>query len=358
MGGPQEPAVTWRVHIGGTTHTTSVGIHVADLVVGRGVGGDVSDVALVPRAEVTGVDHPTYLATHPTRPVLYAVSETAPGEVVAFRTDPAGGLTEWQRAPSAGDAPCHLSTDGVHLLVADYGSGSAAAHRLAADGSLDELVWSTHFDGSGPHPRQDAPHAHCAVTNPHDGSVHVVDLGTDRIRRFVVGPDGFVPAGELVVAAGAGPRHLVFHPHDPVAFAVGELDNTLLALDVDVDGHLTVRQVVSTLPDGFADHSLAAAVRIDPSGRRVYVSNRGHDSIAVVEYEAGDAPLTPLGHVPSGGAGPRDIAIDPTGSLLLAANQRSGDITAFDLAVPGLPRPLGTIASVPEPTCIAFGGTT
>lgn len=355
MGGPEESrTATGRVVVGGTTHSSAVGIRVFDLVGGRDLGGH--EVALVPRAEVTGIEHPTYLATHPSRPVLYAVSETTPGEIVSFRIGSSGDLSEWQRATSVGDGPCHLSTDGVHLVVANYGSGSAAAHRLAADGSFDELVWSTRLDGNGPHVRQDAPHAHFAATDPHDGSVLVVDLGTDRILRFEAGPDGFGPATALAVAPGTGPRHLAFHPHDRVAFAVGELDNTLLALDVDDAGGLSVRQVVSTLPDGFADHSLAAAVRVEPSGRRLFVSNRGHDSIAVVAYEPGDQPLRPLGHVASGGVGPRDIVIDPTGSLLLAANQHSGDITAFDLRSPGLPRPLGLLASVPEPTCILVTG--
>jgi 6-phosphogluconolactonase len=354
MNGADEPTrLATRVYVGGTTHTDPAGIHVFDLV------DDDCGPSLVARSHVAGVEHPTFLALHPTRPVLYSVSETTLGEVVSFRVHPDGALTEWQRATAAGDGPCHVSTDGAHVLVANYVSGSATAHALAADGAFGELVWTVDLDGRGPHPRQEAPHAHCALHAPSrpsaNASVHVVDLGTDRIRRFDIGSGGFRPAGELVVSVGSGPRHLAFHPHGRAAFVVGELDNTLAALAVDGDGDLVLRQVVPTLPDGFTGHSLAAAVEVDPAGRRVYVSNRGHDSIAVFAYRPDDAPLTPLGHVPSGGIGPRDIAIDRTGSLLLAANQHSGTVTGFDLAA-GLPRPLGVLAAVSEPTCIIVTG--
>lgn len=343
-----ERTAAW-VYVGSRAQAPD-GIHVFALEV------DDRRVALSPRSRASSVEHPTFLVPHPTRPVVYAVSETTPGEVVAYLIDAGGTLTEWQRTTSAGDGPCHLSTDGAHVFVANYVSGSAAAHALRADGTFAALVWTAQLAGTGPHPRQDAAHAHCIVRDPHRPSIHVTDLGSDRIHRYEIGTDGFRPAGALTLSPGSGPRHVVFHPHEPVAFVVGELDNKMTVLDVDGDGDLAPRHTVSTLPDGVGHGSLAAAVRLDPAGRHVYVSNRGDDSIAVFAYRNGDVPLTLLGHVPSHGAAPRDIAIDPTGSLLLAANQRSGTVTGFDLRPGGLPRPLGVLASVREPTCIVIAG--
>jgi 6-phosphogluconolactonase len=344
-----------RVYVGCSTGESRVGIHVFDLE--RTERGPT----LVPRARVEDVAHPTFLTAHPTEPVLYAVSETVAGALVSFHIDPADGtLVEWQRASSAGDGPCHLATDGAHLYVANYTSGSAAAYTLLPDGRISDLVWSAQHRGSGPHVRQDAPHAHCAVPDPHRRSVHVVDLGTDRVVRYDADPatGGFHHAAELALEPGSGPRHLAFHPHEPMAFVVCELDSTLVALRIDgsVDGptgELVPGRTTSTLPDGFAGESLAAAVRVHPDGHRVFVSNRGHDSIATFAIGGPGEPLTSLGHVASGGTGPRDLAIDPSGELLLAANRQSGHIAGFALDDrTALPRPLGTVARVPEPACI------
>jgi 6-phosphogluconolactonase len=339
-----------RVYVGCSTNESSVGIHVFELErTARGA-------TLLPRAQVDDVEHPTFLAAHPAEPVLYAVSETVDGELVAFHLEPDGTLVEWQRVPSAGDGPCHLAADGARLYVANYISGSAAAYALHPDGRIADLVWSEQHQGSGPHVRQDGPHAHCAVPDPHRPSVHIVDLGTDRVVRYDadLADGGFHRATELVLVPGSGPRHLVFHPHEPMAFVVCELDSTLVALDIDSrTGELVPRQTSSTLPDGFAGDSLAAAVRVHPDGRRVFVSNRGHDSIAVFEVGGPDAPLVSLGHVASGGSGPRDFTLDPSGELLLTANGRTGEIAAFALDDPhGLPRPLGIVARVHEPASI------
>ena len=339
-----------RVYVGCSTDASHVGIHVFNLeVTERGP-------TLTPRSCIEGLDHPSFLAAHPTEPVLYAVSETVGGDIVSFRIDPAdGSLNEWHRVPSAGDGPCHLGTDGDHLFIAHYLSGSAAAYALHPDGRISDLVWSVRHHGSGPHARQDAPHAHCAVPDPHRTSVHIVDLGTDLVVRYDSDPTtgGFHAAAEVALSPGSGPRHLAFHPHDPLAFVVCELDNTLVALDIDdATGELLPRTTTSTLPTDVAGDSLAAAVRVHPGGRHVYVSNRGHDSIATFAI-GGEERLTPLGHVPSGGHGPRDLAIDPAGRWLLAANQHSGHLVGFGIDDrTGLPRPVGTLARVQDPTCI------
>lgn len=345
------------VTVGCTSDESVVGIHVFRLEVGA------HGVRLVEHVGVAGLAQPSYLAHHPTLPVLYAVSETVDGTIVSFHVDPVDGtLTEWQRVPSGGDGPCHLSSDGHHLHVAHYLSGSVAGHALGHDGRLGDLAWTQRHRGSGPHPRQDAPHAHCVVPDPHrrsTRSVHAVDLGTDGIVRYDADPTTgeFRAAAEVAMRPGSGPRHLAFHPTAPSAFVVCELDCTLVTLEIDpATGHLVPRHEVSTLPAGDAGDSLAAAVRVHPDGRRVFVSNRGHDSIATFAVGDPGEPPALLGHVASGGAGPRDVAVDPSGRWLLAANQRSGEITGFALDDPtGLPRPLGELARVAEPACIVVG---
>jgi 6-phosphogluconolactonase len=348
-----EPTMTSRrrVYVGCSTHASPIGIHIFEL------DDDERAPALTERGTVAGVDHPTFLAVHPTREVLYAVSETERGEIVSFQVDRTDGtLAEWQRVSSEGDGPCHLSTDGEHIYVANYRSGSASAHALLPDGRISDLVWSVRHRGRGPHVRQEAPHIHCAIHDPHRTSVHVVDLGTDCVARYDADPttSGYRSAAELAFPPGSGPRHLSFHPDLAIAFAVCELANTLVVLDVDEStGELVPRQTISTLPDDFVGDSLAAAVRVHPDGHRVYVSNRGHDSIATFAVGGPGEPLIAIGHVASGGNSPRDVAIDPAGTLLLVANQRSGDIAGFAVDDPtGLPRPLGVLAQVQQPACI------
>lgn len=346
-----EPTIARRVYVGCSNDAPEPGVHVFDL----DLDPDRDGPALRPRHRIDDVDRPSYLAAHPTEPIVYAVSETVDGGIVELHVDPVDGtLHRGRRVPSHGDAPCHLDTDGVRLYVANYGSGSAAAYRLLADGRIGDLAWTTRHDGSGPHPRQDAPHAHCAAADPRRASVHVVDLGTDRVVRYDLDPSTATlrAAHEVAFTPGAGPRHLAFHPSDPVAYVVCELDCTLVALEVhDATGELRPVVVVPTLPEG-APLSLAAAVRVHPGGHRIYVSNRGDDSIATFATDQPDEPLVALGHVSSGGRTPRDLVVDPTGRVLLVANQGSGRITGFTIDDDGIPRELGTLAEMAEPTCI------
>ena len=234
-----------RVYVGATTHSSPSGITAFDLTTGE------HGPQLVARAHVSGIVHPTFLAPHPNGSVLYAVSETVNGEIVALRVH-GDDLAIEQRVPSCGDGPCHLSTDGRHLVVANYGSGSAAAYTLTTDGRLDELVWTGVHRGDGPHHRQDGPHAHCAVLDPHRASVHVVDLGIDRVVRYDADHTGFHRASETTVAPGAGPRHLAFHPSERTAFVICELDNTVVVLDTS-GADPVVRSTMSTLPDHVPD---------------------------------------------------------------------------------------------------------
>jgi 6-phosphogluconolactonase len=169
------------------------------------------------------------------------------------------------------------------------------------------------------------------------------------------GGETFELVDQRIVRAGAGPRHLAFHPDEPVAFLVGELDSTVLVLDVEpTTGRLSVRQTMSTVPDGFTGASIGAEVRVHPSGRVVYVSNRGHDSIAVFGFHGADVPLEALGHVPTGGRAPRNFAVHPSARSLLVANQNSNTLIPFELDADGHPHQLDVAYDVSEPVCVTF----
>lgn len=348
---------TTLLYVGCYTHDSPVGIHVYDATDPHG--------ELAKRSEVEGVEHASFLAAHPNGRFLYCVSEVPSaegGEVVAFGIDRrSGSLTMIDRVASQGAAPCYVSidADGEHLYVANYLSGTVAVYALAPDGRFDRLVARHQHHGSGPTSRQDGPHAHCILAGPAGDSVHAVDLGTDRVVQYRHGGPNhaaaFEPVGELVVRPGTGPRHITFHPTEPVAFLVGELDSTIATLEVDPDtGKLSLIDTCSTLPEDFAGESIGAEVRVHPDGRHVYVSNRGHNSIAVFGHGAGTG-LEPLGNVASGGESPRNFAIHPAGRAMLVANQHSDTIVAFEIDPrTGVPRQGDAVHVVSQPVCLHY----
>ncbi len=342
--------------VGSYTHRSPVGVHVYALP------RDDEDPELRHKSDL--VEHASFLAPSHDGRTLYAVSESHDdGAVVAMCVDPSdGSLSEIDRVSSHGGAPCHISVDpgGHHLYVANYASGTVAAYALEPDGRFGGFVAEHRHHGTGPHTRQDSPHAHSVTVDPATGRVYAADLGTDRIvayeHRASAATDRWVAVGDTVVHPGAGPRHLAFHPVLPLAFVVGELDSTLVTLGVDrSSGALEPRHTVATVPADFVGASIGADVHVHPDGRRVHVSNRGHDSIATFEIGAADEPLVPLGHVPTGGRTPRNFAVHPSGRSLLVANQDSDSIVELAIdPTTGCPLPGRQIAEVSEPVCIRF----
>ena len=145
---------------------------------------------------------------------------------------------------------------------------------------------------------------------------------------------GPVRLGERTVAfaalPGSGPRHLVFHPAQPLAALVCELASTLTLFDVG-DGALTARQTVSTLPRDFAGDSLGGHLAFSAAGERVYVTNRGHDSIAAFALDSGE--FHRLGHTPAGGKSPRFFLLLEDARTMLVANEEGNSVTVFDLGM-------------------------
>lgn len=341
------------LYVGCYTTASTTGIHVFDAA--------ATDGTVVATSRIDDIDHASFLAVHPDLSMLYAVSETPEhGSVVAYRRDRAdGSLRRYDAVPSHGASPCHLSTDGTAVHVVNYTSGTVATYALDADGGFGQPRPPHQHEGTGPHPRQGGPHTHSVII--HDASVYVTDLGTDRIVRYVAptptddaGAAALAVADHTVLPPGSGPRHLAFHPERREAYVVCELTNRLVVLDVDDSGTLQVRDAVSTLPHDASGESIAAEVAVHPDGHRVYVSNRGHDSIATFAIDDPATAPVLLAHVASGGRTPRHFAIHPSGRSLLVANQDSDTLVAFALDTDGLPHDGVVVATVSQPVCVCF----
>jgi 6-phosphogluconolactonase len=331
---------------------------------------DSSSGALAEREQVGGAGHAFYLALHPHRRLLFAVDGATrahgaeSGAISAFAVDPtSGSLTLLSRRRTHGTLPCYVSVDptGRCALVANYEGGSVAVFPIEADGRLGEATDVVRLTGSGPHRRQEGPHPHCIAPDPAGARVLACDLGTDRVLAYRLDlASGRLRPNEppaAPVGAGAGPRHLAFSPDGRHAFVVDELDSTVVAFRYDADrGTLRPLHTVSTLPEGFTGDNLTAHVLVAPSGRFLYASNRGHNSIAIFAVRPETGRVTPLGHEPSRGRGPMSFAIDPAGTFMLVANHGGGCVATFRLdPEQGTLQATEHQLDVPRPTCVLFG---
>ncbi|MGW7366128.1 lactonase family protein [Streptomyces sp. NPDC054841] len=342
-----------RAFIGSFTSAGGRGIITA------AVDGDTG--ALTETAATDAVADPSYLAlgVAESGPVLYAVSETAEGAVAAF--DIAGeGPPRLIGAPVPvrGAGPTHLALAAGHLLTANYTSGSVSALPVSPGGAPGAATRVLRHEGRGPHPeRQRGPHAHQVLPDPTGRWILSVDLGTDSVRVCELDPGTreLTLRGETALRPGTGPRHLAFHPAGGHAYVLGELEPTLTVCRWDPDtGTLEPLGETAVLPGGFEDPSFASAVAVAHDGRFLWVANRGHDSLAVLALDASGASAGLVTTVPCGGHWPRDLALDPTGTRLYAANERSGDVTWFDIdEKTGVPRRAGSIEA-PAASCVVF----
>ncbi len=329
---------------------------------------DTAAGALKPEGPVAEIANPTFLAIHPNRRFLYAVNEVSDyggaktGAVAAFAIGPASGkLGLLNRQPSGGAGPCHLVVDaaGEHVLVANYGGGSVEVLPVAADGRLGEPTAVVQHRASAGAPRK-RPRAHSVNLDASQRFAFVADLGLDKVFSYRFdGAAGTLAPNDppaISLAAGAGPRHFAWHPSGRFAYVINELNSTVTALAYDPDrGALSELQTLSTLPKGFAGKSDCAEVQVHPSGRFLYGSNRGHDSIAIFAIDATTGRLTSLGHEATQGKTPRNFGIDPSGAWLVAANQDSDNLVVFRID-PGTGQlhPTGTVVEVPAPVCVKF----
>lgn len=311
---------------------------------------------------------PSFLVTHLNGKFLYAVNEVGnfnggnTGAVSAFAIDAkTGALKLLNQVPSRGAGPCHISLDqtAAFALVANYDSGNIASFPIQGDGSL--ATASGFVQHSGPDKsRQEGPHAHWIGTSPDNRFALVADLGLDEV--IVYGFDAFrgtfTPSlnGFAKVKPGAGPRHLAFAPNGKFVYVLSEMESSVTTFSYEAKtGTLKSLQTVSALPPQYSGRKEAAEIAVHPSGKFLYASNRGHDSIAIFAIEGKKGTLKPLGHVLTGGKTPRHFAIDPTGNYLLAENQESNSIVVFHIdSATGALTPTGQNVEVPSPVCITF----
>jgi len=314
--------------------------------------------------------NPSFLAIHPNGRVLYAVNEVekhngrATGAVSAFAiASDTGGLTRRDEQPSEGGAPCFVSVDrsGRVVLVANYVGGSVVLLPIQADGALAPATDVVQHTGSGPNAaRQGAAHAHCIVADPSNRFVLAADLGVDRVFVYRLDLDGkslrHVEGGDAVMRPGAGPRHIAFHPTLPLVFVANELDSTVATLRFDAErGALSPLDTRSTVPAGWTGTNYPADIHIAPSGRTLYVSNRGHNSLAVFSVAVSTGALALDQVVSTEGDWPRNFSLDPTGRWLLVANQRSDSVVVFGRdEESGRLTPTRQQIALPSPVCLQF----
>lgn len=343
-----------RAFIGSFTTAGGQGITVAEV--------DRETGALTVVGSTDTVPDPSFLVASADGTILYAVSEASEGAAAALDiTGEVPRLIGGCLRSVNGDGPTHLTLAANHLVTANYGSGSVTVLPLREDGSLRAAVFVEQHQGSGPDAeRQTEPHAHQVLPDPSGDWLLSVDLGTDSVYVGAVDPvtGELRPHGETALRPGTGPRHLAFHPAGGHAYVLNELEPTLTVCRWDAaSGVLEPLHEVPVLPEevsGAPDRTYPSEVVVSLDGRFVWTANRGHDSISVLTLDETGEKAQLVASVPCGGNWPRDLALDPTGQWLYAANERSGDVSWFAVdQETGVPRHAGTI-DAPAASCVLF----
>ncbi len=286
---------------------------------------------------VAGEENPSLFTLRPDNRVLYSV-HGALTHVSAFGIDPATGhLQLLNRQESGGNNPVDAALDATNrfLVVPNYSSGNVAVLPLGDDGTLQPVSQVFELPGKpGPDPvQQSSSHPHAVIFDPSRQFVIVPDKGFDCtfIFRF---ENGHLTLHQTMPSRpGAAPRHCIFHPTLPVLYVNNELDSTVTAYSW-TDGRITEIEIVGTLPEGETGKNTTAEIGVAPDGRYLYVSNRGHDSVAVFAVAQDSGRLSFFGCEPTGGKRPRFFSLDPTGDFLYAANQEGDNIVAFNVDKP------------------------
>lgn len=330
---------------------------------------DPEKANLEPIGYLGEIQNPSFLILHPEHQYLYAVSElTGSGDpiggVASFSINPENGsLTMLNKRSSEGSAPCHLALDKTSkmLMVANYVNGAVASFPVLENGSLGELASLMKASGhSVDKGRQDGPHAHEVVVSADNRFAFVPDLGLDHIRIYQIDPSTakMTPSDPPFVkmTPGSGPRHLVFSGNEKFAYVISELASTVTVFAYHPEsGSMTELQTVSTLPPDFKGENGAGEIKLDHSGRFLYASNRGYDSIAVFSINKEIGTLSEVQIEKIDGKMPRYVALDPEGEHLLAANQKSDNILVFKVdQMSGKIAPTGQNVQSPSPVCLAF----
>ena len=320
------------------------------------MGGNANDIAVYALDTSSGTltqmgsktttgSIPSFMVIEPTKKYLFAVNEYVQ-MLAAFSIDAAtGGLTSLNQVASGGDGPAYIGVDrsGKYVLVANYNAGSTKIFKIGADGKL----------GASTDTKSPGANAHMIVTDPSNQYAFVPCKGADYIAQYRFDASaGTMTANtpaQVMTKSGAGPRHLAFHPTGPYAYLINELDATLNVYSLSTGGTLTELQSLSALPATYSGTRSGAEVKVSSDGKFVYASNRGHNSIAIFSIDAGTGKVTLVGHQSSGGATPRSFDIDPSGDILLVANQDANNVVTFRID-----RTAGTLTQL-KTTTVSMG---
>jgi 6-phosphogluconolactonase len=342
---------------GGTHQSQAKGIYVFKMSPNTG-GLRLLQIAEIP--------NPSYLALNPALSRLYSVNEMTAGAVSAYAINHANGnLSFLDMKPTNGEDTTHLSVRpaGRYLFAASYSSGSFQVFRINDDGSIGDMTdnFQSVGNGTGPNPdRQEGPHAHQILTDRDGNHVFGVDLGADKVNVWNLDPstgkltENTVPLAPI--ASGSGPRHMAFHPDRQHAYVLGELASSITVFDYDpMRAAFIWKQTISTLPPDFNGTNTTAEIRIHPSGRFLYNTNRGHNSVTMFEIDADTGRLEVIGWESTRGEWPRGMNIDPSGTFLYAANQNTDSIAVFRIQAADGKLSFSTLVNTPTPVDVEFG---
>ncbi len=331
---------------------------------------DAATSEITPLGLAAETTNASFVALHPNGRFLYAVNEVQnykgpnSGGVSAFSVDHATGkLTFLNEVSSRGADPCYITVDktGKFVLVANYTGGSVAVFPVLADGKLGEASSFVQHTGKGVNPeRQEGPHAHSIDLSPDNRYAMADDLGLDQllVYKFDTSNGSLTPNDPpyAKLDPGAGPRHFALRPDGKFAYVVAEMGRTVTVFANDASsGKLHSIQTITTLPKDFTGRNDDAEIEVHPSGKFLYASNRGDDSIAIYSIDKSKGTLTQVAITHTGGKEPRNFEIDPTGTLLFAANQKSDNIVIFRIdQKTGQLTPTGKVLEVGAPVCVKF----
>ena len=306
--------------------------------------------------------NPSWLCASRDGKNVYAVVETSAraggGEVVAFAREPSTPtLAGLGSVPSGGDDPAHIALDPTQrfLVVSNYGDGSVSVLERGPGGGIRRLVSRVQHEGIGADPvRQSAPHPHQTVFDPKTGLALIPDLGLDRVFVYELTHEGTLiehPEQAIFLDPGAGPRHVAFHPNGDDLFVLNELHSTLQVLRRS-GARFMATDLKSTVPEDFSLRSQAGEVCVSASGRVIFASNRGHDSIAVFRFDERESTIHLAGIHSAGGREPRHFISSPDGSFLLVACQKSDTVVSLGVDERGYSLQVVHTQGVPTPVCL------